>query len=68
MFQLNDQEKSRLILNAGDKTLVEGLRKLFVNEFLSDDRPKMECLRAAFRALENLKETHENTPEIKNIL
>jgi hypothetical protein len=79
MFQLTDSESSKLAHLSGDKTLIEGLRKLFLNEFLSEkvrdnveviaaSRLAIDYLQSGFRVLENLKEKPKEMPEIRNIV
>jgi len=79
MFSLTDHEKGKLILLSGDRTTVEGLKKLFLSEFLKKrDMADVNVLAArgiavdflndALRVLENLKEKIRDEKEHENVI
>lgn len=79
MLQLNDTEKSKLILLSGDKTTLDGLKKLFLSEFLQRKissgvhelaaaKLAVELLEDGFRKLENFKEKEKEKIEHENVI
>lgn len=79
MLILTDQELAKLKYASGDRVLIEGLKKLFLKEFLFSDRKQgvqelaaamlaTEFLQDGFHELARLKEESREPKEEENIV